>query len=447
MNTSDLIVIGAGPGGYETALQAARSGLAVTLIEARHLGGTCLNEGCIPTKCLAHSAELYQQMRQGAAFGVTCQEASLNMEQVIVHKNEVVAQLTAGIASLMKTAGVACVEGTARFIDAHTVAVGDVTYSASHIIIASGSTTKRLPVEGADLECVITSDEILSLTTVPPRLCVIGGGVVGLEFAAIFNAFGSEVTVIEYCKEILPNMDKDMAKRLRTSLKKQGISFYTESGVQRIEAAEGNSARVTFEQKGKCAEIETDLVLMAVGRAANVGSLNLEAAGVLYSPKGIQVDSDMRTNVDGVYAIGDVNGLCPLAHAATFQGRRALHHILGKADDIKLDLVPSAVFTCPQLATVGKREEDFGEMKPKVYKAFYRANGRALTMGAQDGYMKILADENDRLLGVHILGEQASELIHEAAALINVGASVSQLKDIIHAHPTLSELYLTAAES
>lgn len=447
MNTSDLIIIGAGPGGYEAALQAARAGLTVTLIEAAHFGGTCLNAGCIPTKCLAHSAEVYQLAKQSAGIGVGCPEVSLNLQQAVAHKNAVIEQLRLGIATLMKTPGITCVTGKAHFVDAHTVAVDDAQYSAAHIIIATGSTTKRLPVEGANLECVITSDEILNLTAVPRRLCVIGGGVVGLEFAAIFNTFGAEVTVVEYCKEVLPNLDKDMAKRLRTALKKQGIAFFTESGVQRIETMPDGGARVVFAQKGNEATVEADLVLMAVGRAPNVTPLNLEAAGVDYTPKGIKVDDNMHTSVPHIFAIGDANGLCPLAHAATFQGHRAVNQILGKTDTIDLNLVPSAVYTSPQLACVGLREEDFTTEKPVVHKAFYRANGRALTMDAQEGYLKILTNADGRILGAHIMGDQASELIHEAAALMKLGATVDQLKDIIHAHPTLSELYLSAVKA
>lgn len=444
MITSDLIIIGAGPGGYETAVEAARLGMSVTIIEARHLGGTCLNVGCIPTKCLAHAAEVLTSARRSAELGVTCQNVEFSLAQAVAHKDAVVAQLTTGIATLMKSPGITLVEGKAEFRDAHTVVVGDSSFTAPHIIIATGSSPKRLPIEGATLKNVVTSDELLSLTTMPKRLCVIGGGVIGLELASIFNTFGAEVSVLEFCKEILPNLDKDMAKRLRTALKKQGVSFSTDSRVKRIvETAAG--CTVSYDMKGKDVTLEADLVLMAVGRTPNLGELSLEKAGVEYSSRGIIVNENMQTNVDGVYAIGDVNGLHPLAHAAVFQGRRALHHMTGVSDRIRFDLIPSAVYTSPQLATVGLREEDFTEEKPIVHKAFYRANGRAMTMDAADGFMKILADASGCIKGVHILGEQASELIHEATALMNVGADVEQLKAIIHAHPTLSELYTSAA--
>ena len=407
MTTSDLIIIGAGPGGYETAVEAAKAGLTVTLIEAKHLGGTCLNEGCIPTKCLAHSAEHLREEKD-----------TLDLTKVVEHKNKIVKQLVDGIAMLMKTPGISLVEGEARFVDAHTIRVGNEEYQAKDLIIATGSVSKFLPIEGAHSAGVVTSTEILNLTTAPSRLCIIGGGVIGLEFASIFNQFGSEVTVVEFCKEVLPNLDKDMAKRLRLSLKKKGINILTDSGVKRIEHLENDASKVVYENKGK--------------------------EGITYGKRGIEVDENMQTSVPHIYAIGDVNGLCQLAHAATFQGRRALNHILGRKDNIRFDLIPSAVFTSPQLASVGLREEDVTEHKPLVYKSFYRANGRALSMDADEGFLKIVCNEEGRVLGVHIMGEQASELIHEATVLMNLGGTISQLGDGFHARPTLSEMYRAA---
>ncbi len=444
MHNTDLIIIGAGPGGYETAVHAAKSGLSVVVIEAQHLGGTCLNAGCIPTKCLAHSAELLEAARTGADIGVNVMDVNFDLAQAVAHKNSVVGQLTAGIEALMKTPAITLVTGKAHFAAPGVVVVGDEEYAAKNIIIATGSSAKFLPVEGATLPGVITSTELLNLTALPQRLCIIGGGVIGMEFASIFNAFGTEVTVVEYCKEVLPNMDKDLAKRLRMMLKKRGVAFHTGCGVQCISQLENGSYAVAGDAGGKTVTVETDLVLMAVGRQPNFDGLGLEAAGIEFSPRGIAVDENLCTNVPGVYAIGDVTGLCPLAHAATFQGRRALNHILGKADTINFNLVPAAVFTSPQLASVGLREEDCGEEKPVVYKSFYRANGRALTMGASEGMLKIVTNAEGRILGVHILGEQAAELVHEATALIKQGATVADLDNIIHAHPTLSELYLSA---
>ena len=318
------------------------------------------------------------------------------------------------------------------------------TISAPHIIIATGSRPRVPAIVGADLPGVVTSDDMFHLTSVPRRLCVVGGGVIGLEFAGIFASFGSEVSVVEFCKEVTPNLDRDMAKRLRTALKKRGINFATESAVTGI-AQSADGLVVAYEKKGKAAEVEADLVLMAVGRGPRLDGIGLEAAGVDFTPRGITVDDNMQTSVAGVYAIGDVNGRCQLAHAATFQGRRAVNHILGREDEIDFSLVPSAVYTVPSLASVGLREEDFeatGE-RPIIVRKLYRANGRALTMGAEEGCIKLIARPSDgRIVGVHILGASASELIHEAAVLIRQGATLAQLRDIIHAHPTLSELYL-----
>lgn len=441
----DLIIIGAGPGGYETAVRAAKAGLQVLVIEKGDLGGTCLNAGCIPTKCLCHSAEVLNEVRNSANLGIQAGEVQFDLAQAIARKNEVVGKLQAGIEALMKTPGITLARGEARFVDAHTVAVGEETHTAPNIIIATGSVTKFLPIEGAHAEGVLTSTEMLQLTTLPQRLCIIGGGVIGLEFASIFNSFGSEVTVVEFCKEILPNFDKDLAKRLRTSLKRAGISFHVGAAAQAIH--EGTPLVVDFEEKGKLQSVEADVVLMAVGRAANVGSLNLSDVGIEFTPRGIVVDEHLQTNIPGIYAIGDVNGLCQLAHAATFQGYTALDHILGK-DITNPTIIPGAVFTVPEAAMVGKTEEQLEAegIAYQAHKSQYRANGKALSMEAEDGIAKILTDENGLILGAHILGAHASDLIHEVAVLMNQGGHIQDIAHTVHAHPSLSEILLAAAE-
>lgn len=452
--TTDLIIIGAGPGGYETAVRAAKSGLQVTVVEEKALGGTCLNEGCIPTKCLCRNAAVLDDVRNAARYGIATGDVSFSLCQAVERKDEVVGKLSAGIATLMQSPGITLVQGRAQFADAHTVDVPrpDGTreeITARHIIIATGSVTKYLPVEGARCAGVVTSAEMLSLTTLPRRLCIIGGGVIGMEFASIFRSFGSEVTVVEYCKEILPNFDRDIAKRLRTSLKKRGIVFKTGAAVTSIVPLRPEVYGVAFEEKGKPGQVEADLVLMAVGRTANTSSLNLSDVGIACGPRGITVDGNMQTSVPGIYAVGDVNGLCQLAHAATFQGLRALNHILGRADSIRLDLIPAAVFTSPEVATVGHTEESLSAsgVPYTVHKSFYRANGKALSMDADDGLVKLLASPDGQLLGAHILGESADTLIHEIAVLMNHGGTLSDLRTVIHAHPTLSELLLSAAEN
>lgn len=460
MNT-DLIIIGAGPGGYETAVRAAKAGLQVVVIEKEHLGGTCLNAGCIPTKCLCHSAEsLPPAPSQGEGA-----KSSEYLAEAIARKNEVVDKLKAGVAQLMKTPGITLVEGEAKFVDNHTVAIRtmdneqwtmDNEFTAPHIIIATGSVTKFLPIPGAHAEGVLTSTEMLNLTTLPQRLAIIGGGVIGLEFASIFQALGSQVTVIEFCKEVLPLFDRDLAKRLRTSLKKRGIEFHTSAAAKAITSPapseEGEKVlKVDFEEKGKLQSVEADVVLMAVGRAANLDSLNLADVGIETTPRGIVVDGHMQTNVPGIYAIGDVNGLIQLAHAASAQGRIALKHILHEDSKVKNEelIVPSAVFTVPEAAMVGQTEEQLEEagIEYQTHKSMYRANGKALAMEAEDGLVKILTDNEGKILGCHILGAHASDLIHEATLAMRLGATIHDIADTVHAHPSLSEILLAAAEA
>lgn len=451
MEKFDLILIGAGPGGYETAVYAAQQGLSVAIIEEGRAGGTCLQRGCIPTKCLAHTAEMLDEMRHAATLGINLPEGEigLDFDQVMARTRSVIDTLTAGIDGLLSRPGITRLNGHGSLSATDTVCVTTAdgqtqTISAPHIIIATGSRPRVPAIVGADLPGVVTSDDMFRLTSVPLRLCVVGGGVIGLEFAGIFASFGSAVSVVEFCKEVVPNLDRDMAKRLRTALKKRGINFATESAVTGI-AQSADGLVVAYEKKGKAAEVEADLVLMAVGRGPRLDGIGLEAAGVDFTPRGITVDDNMQTSVAGVYAIGDVNGRCQLAHAATFQGRRAVNHILGREDEIDFSLVPSAVYTVPSLASIGLREEDFegtGE-RPIIVRKLYRANGRALTMGAEEGCIKLIARPADsRIVGVHILGASAAEMIHEAAVLIRQGATLDRLHDIIHAHPTLSELYL-----
>ena len=454
----DLIIIGAGPGGYETAVKAAKAGLKTVIIEKEALGGTCLNAGCIPTKCLCHSAEVHDEV---LAAGYA--DAAVDIAALVARKDSVVEKLRQGVAMLMKTPSITLVQGEARFIDAHTVAVRktdgeEEQFTAPNVIIATGSVTKFLPIPGAHAKGVITSTEALNLTTLPKRLCIIGGGVIGMEFASIFRSFGVEVEVVEFMKEILPAFDRDIAKRLRTSLKKRGIGFHVGAAAKAI--YEGEPMRVEYEEKGKLQSLECDLVLMAVGRGANLEAINLDDIGVAYTRRGITVDADMQTNVPGVYAIGDVNGLCQLAHAATFQGYCVLHHILHFVQDAAmfgcenpyhaaLTVIPAAVFTNPEVAMVGQTEEQLTEagIEYKAQKSFYRANGKALSMDADDGLVKILVAPDGKILGAHILGAHASDLIHEVAVLMRQGGTIHDIAHTVHAHPSLSEILLAAAEA
>ena len=426
-----LLIIGAGPGGYETAVEAAKRGMEVTLISEGPLGGTCLNEGCIPTKTFCHYAELIEQNLKA---GLDCKPSFAAAAE---RKQAVIEQLRGGINMLLK--GVQVVQGRAQFKDAGTVVCNGTEYTADKIIIATGSVSASLPIPGAD-NC-ITSKEILELKEVPASLCVIGGGVIGLEFASIFRSFGSEVTVLEYCPNILPRFDVDLAKRLKQSLSKRGINIEVQAQVTRID---GNT--VTYIKKEKEFTVQADKILMAVGRRPNTEGLNLEAAGIDYTRKGITVNDRFETNVPGIYAVGDVTGGIMLAHAATYQGLHALNCMCGQQDSIRFDLIPAAVFTMPEVATIGLTEEQCEEQNLEVrcLKSFYRANGKAVSMDETDGYCKVIVGSDGVILGAHLMGAHASDIIHEIAAVMNMGGTLEQMQAVIHAHPTLSEVMQSA---
>ena len=440
----DIIIIGAGPGGYETAADAAAHGLTVAIVEKDQMGGTCLNRGCIPTKALCRNAEVINLMRESEVWGVKTGEMAFDYAPVFERKEAVVKQLREGVEMLMGASGITAIKGEATLKDANTVIVNGEEYSAKNIIIATGSAPRGLPIEGADL--AMTSDDILAMETLPQSLCIVGGGVIGMEFAAVFSTFGVEVTVIEYCKEILPPFDKDVAKRLKTVLSKRGIKIITSAAVNGIKQEE-DGYTVSYELKGKAQSVTAQKVLMSVGRQP-VLPQGLDAVGVTVGRRGIEVDDNMMTNVKGVYAIGDVNGRMMLAHAASAQGQRALHAIMGKADEIKLDIVPSAVFTVPELAMVGLTEEQCADrgMDVTVKKSFFRSNGKAVAMNETDGLLKMIVDNATRqIVGCHICGAHAADLIQEVVTAMNAGATVDLLARSIHGHPTLSEVMLTAA--
>ena len=469
-DTYDLLIIGAGPGGYRAAEYAAKQGLRVAIVEQDEVGGTCLNRGCIPTKTYVHSA--------------TFAEAFERQQQVV-------AQLRSGVEGILSAPGITLLRGHASFINASTCSVsggpscsvsGDAiatnataaptTVTAKNIIIATGSSAKLLPLSDINDPRVVTSTELLQLSTLPKRLCIIGAGVIGMEFASVFQRFGSEVTVIEYLKECLPMLDSDIAKRLRKLLEKRGITFKMKTAVESL------------------ADIDADVILMATGRRPNVEGLNLEAAGLgslagsgspagLGSPavNGLPVDDNFRCiGATSIYAIGDVNGRQMLAHAAEMQAVRAVNHILGRKDGIRFDIMPSAIFTEPEAACVGPSEDALKALAasgsptangssavplavsgspadsrlPVDYrcrKAFWRANGKALAMGETEGMLKLLsAGDDDRIIGCHAYGAHAADIVQEVAALMCRNTTVEQLRDMVHIHPTLSEILRSAAE-
>lgn len=447
---TDLIIIGAGPGGYETAIEAAKAGKSVTLFNGGALGGTCLNEGCIPTKCLCHDSGMIASFKEGENFGIDDFTFSIDFNKIIGRKRNVTDTLRSGIETMLRQAKVNVVNAMASFKDSHTVVANGEEYEADNIIIATGSKSKSLPIPGHDLECVMDSTALLNIEYIPSSLTIIGGGVIGMEFASIFHNLGSQVTVIEFMKQILPPFDSDIAKRLKQSLSKKGIRIITGASANEIRQNEFYEVEVVYELKGKEETVVSSDLMMAVGRTPNLNGLNLEAAGVEYSAKGIPVDDKMCTNVNGIYAIGDVNARMMLAHVASFQGIRALNHIDGKTDNIRFDIVPSAVFTRPECGMVGLTEEQCKEkgIAVSIGQSFYRANGKALAMGEPEGLCKLIFDKEDgKLLGAHIMGAEAADLAQQCADLMNFKATKKDMENIIFGHPTVSEVILAAVRS
>ena len=435
---SDIIIIGSGPGGYRTAAYAASKGKTVTIFEEGHLGGTCLNVGCIPTKTFARSAEAAGEMRNAAALGLKAVEPEFSLADIVARKDGIVEQLRQAIAAVLSAPGITLVNAKASFVDDHTVEAAGEQYTADTIIIATGSTHRSLRLEALDEDMLLTSDTLLSLTSFPRRLCIVGAGVIGMEFASIFRQLGAEVTVVEFLKECIPALDSDIAKRLRKQLEKQGVEFYMQSAVKKI--ADGC---ITFERKGKEQSVEADKVLMAVGRRPVVEGYGLENTSIVYDARGIAVDDNMQTNVPGVYAIGDVNARMMLAHAATMQGLHVVNHILGIADNIRLDIMPAAIFTNPEAACVGKTEDQLKAegVEKEVRKKMYRTNGRALAMNEAEGYIKLCVSATDgTILSCHAFGAHSADIVQEVSALMCKNTTLQELHEMVHLHPTLGEM-------
>ena len=417
---ADLIIIGAGPGGYRAAEYAAKQGLKVVIFEDAEVGGTCLNVGCIPTKTYVH-AKTFEEARERMA--------------------QVVPQLRAGVEAILSHPNITLVREKAVF--GKTAIFGEAP-----VIIATGSETKWLPIEGVKTDPrVVDSTGLLRLDALPKRLAIIGAGVIGMEFASVFNRFGSEVTVIEYLKECLPALDSDIAKRLRKYLEKRGITFRMKTAVENL------------------AEIDADVILMATGRKPRTEGLGLEQMGITLAPNGaIPVDDDFRVISSlplekpgedeqrsgmGMYAIGDVNGRQMLAHAAEMQAVRAVNHILGKHDHIRFDIMPAAIFTEPEAACVGPTEDQLkaAGIPYVVKKSFWRANGKALAMGESEGMLKLFASPDGLILGCHAYGAHAADIIQEVSVLMCKHTTMAELADMVHIHPTLSEILKAAAEN
>lgn len=447
----DLIIIGAGPGGHQAALLAAHNGLQVLIVEQQHPGGTCLNAGCIPTKTLCRNAEVVSTIQQADQYGVVQNGFSIDFKAMQERKQQVVEQLRNGMKSLLNNPAIEYLQGQASFVDDHTIVVNDKQYTAPNIIIATGSVPRMLNIPGINQPNVLTSTEMLDIASIPPTLAVVGAGVIGLEMASVFAAMGTEVNVIEFLPECLPALDADIARRLRQTISRQlPITFHLSSAVTAID---GES--IHFEKKGKVVSIQAHTILIATGRQASIGRLGLEHTNIKHSPKGIEVDDNMLTSVPGVYAVGDVNGRTMLAHAAHAQARRAVNHILHRTDDIRLDVVPAAVFTHPEAASVGPTEQQLEQQGVAFVakKVHFRANGKALADNQTEGILKLIAEakgddvtKGQRLLACHVCGPHAADIAQLVSALICRHTTVQQLLDITLIHPTVTEILHDAAE-
>ena len=417
MSKVDLIIIGAGPGGYRAAEYAAKQGLKVVIFEGSEVGGTCLNVGCIPTKTYVHSA--------------TFAEARERMATVV-------SQLRQGVEGILSHPNITLVREKGVFTDAHTV--GD--YTADNIIIATGSETKWLPIKGKDAPRVVDSTGLLNLETQPKRLAIIGAGVIGMEFASVFNRFGTEVTVIEYLKECLPALDSDIAKRLRKYLERPRVG----------DGTSGMKGGITFKMKTAVediADIDADVVLMATGRKPRVQA-DFANAGIEFDErKGVTVDDHFKTTVNGIFAIGDVNGKQMLAHAAEMQAIHVVNQIIGKADHIRFDIMPAAIFTQPEAACVGPTEDQLKAegIAYECRKSFWRANGKAMAMNETEGMLKLfVSPEDGAILGCHAYGAHSADIVQEVSVLMCKHTTIAELADMVHIHPTLSEILKSAVE-
>ena len=456
MNQHDLLVIGAGPGGYVAAIRAAQLGLDVACVEKeKALGGTCLRVGCIPSKAMLESSELYAEARNGfSRHGLVLGNVGLDLKKMLARKNKVVKTSTSGVNYLFKKNKITRYVGHARFLDPSRVEVTggdeDTEIQAKHIIIATGSKVATLPGVTLDDNRIASSTEALSYDEVPEHLVVIGAGYIGLEMGSVWLRLGARVTVLEYLDRILPGMDTDMAKEAHKIFKKQGMDFELGSKVTgaHVEGGHAGIERAVVERDG-ADPIECDRVLVAVGRTPNTGDLGLDAGGVELDTRGrIQVDDHFATSAENVYAVGDVIRGAMLAHKAEHEGVACVERIVTGYGHVNYDAIPGVVYTHPEVASVGRTEEELSDAGIEYRKGVYpfRANGRARALGQIDGKVKILADgETDRILGVHIIGPRAGDLIAEAAVAIEFGASAEDLARSSHAHPTLAEAVKEAA--
>ncbi len=433
----DLIVLGAGPGGYVAAERAGENGKSVLLIEKSEIGGVCLNEGCIPTKTLLNSAKLYAHAFDSSMFGVHTDNASFNLAEAQAWKKKVVSTNQKGILYLMDKYGVELIKGTGVFNSDGSIQVGENSYSGKDIIIATGSSPFMPPIPGADSKAVLDSTELLEISKIPASLVVIGGGVIGLEFASFFSMLGVKVDIIEMMDEIAPFMEAEFAKTMRRAMKK--VKFHLGAKVESI-----STNTVHFVKKGKELEIDADIILMAVGRKPNLSGIGLETLGIEMSRAGIVVDEKMATSRKNVYAIGDVIGKSLFAHSASRMAEVVVHNICGKEDSLDYDIVPWAVYTQPEAASCGLTEAEAvkrginiktATLQMRISARYYAENGHT------PGLCKVVVDgDSDKIIGIHLLGSPCSEMIYGAALMMQSGMKTSDIKHTIFPHPSVSEV-------
>lgn len=443
MDKYNVAVIGGGPGGYIAAIRAAQLGQKTILFENRDMGGTCLNRGCIPTKALLHTSNIYEEIKQAAGLGLHIKGATVDIGQMVGRKDGVVGMLRRGVSSLLKSHGVQTVNAKASFLGRNMIVADGKQYNAENTIIATGSEPATLPVPGWGKQ-ILNSDDVLALTEYPDSVVIIGGGVIGIEFATLFYQLEKQVTIVEMAPEILPGVDKDISGQMASLLWEKGVTVHTNAKV--LAFKEGKTC--IFDKNGVVENATADAIIVAAGRKPVSGGLGLHEIGVATENGFITVNDRMRTNVDGIYAVGDVTGKVALAHAASAQGIVAAHNTAGNNRVMSYEAVPACIYTSPEIAAVGLTEQEAVKrgIQPKVGVFSVQGNGRSLASNSTRGFAKVVAEkQTGRIIGCHIMCEHATEIIAEAVAAIANNLTVDQLANTIHAHPTVSEIIMEAA--
>ncbi|MCI8993518.1 MAG: dihydrolipoyl dehydrogenase [Eubacterium sp.] len=440
----ETAVIGGGPGGYIAAIRSAQLGKKTVIFEKRDMGGTCLNRGCIPTKTLLHSAELYAELGTAKKLGIRVDQYDFDYKKMAKRKDKVVKTLKSGVENLVQGHGAAAVNAEAVLVDAHTIKAGDELYEAENIILASGSVPANIPIPGADKPGVVNSDGVLSMETCPDSVVIVGGGVIGIEFATLFSDLGKKVTIIEMLPSILFGNEPDICCTMAGILTDRGVAIHTDAKVLEIQ----DGLTVKFEKDGAVMEAAGQMVIMAAGRRPDTAGLGLDAAGVETERGFVKTDAEMRTSVPNIYAIGDITGKMQLAHVATAQGIVAAHNAAGEHQHMNYDAVPGCIYSTPEIATVGLTEEKAvaNGYEVKTGRFNVSGNGRSLAINCQDGFSKVVTDaKTGKILGCHLIAPHATEMIAEATLAIRQNLSVEQVGETIHAHPTVSEIIMEAA--